>query len=344
MEFEILNPLDIPDWDSLVLATGKGSIFHSAAWARVLYESYGYKPVYFTVFENGNLSSVMPFMEVNSRFTGKRGVSLPFTDFCDTIASNGETFRTAVNAVREYGKERSWKSVEWRGNTGYFEGASPCSSDLSHALQLGKSEDQVFSGFKSNTRRNIKKALKKGVRVEIGELQKSVESYYKLHCCTRRDHGLPPQPFSFFRKIYDQVIAAGYGFTVLGFVENLCIAGAVYLHFGESAIFKFGASNRKYRHLRPNNLVMWEAIRECLRRGFTTFSFGRTETDNKGLLQFKRGWNPEERQVNYYQYDLNKNSFRTESMSFKGFHSRIFSRMPIPVLRFLGSTLYKHFG
>jgi hypothetical protein len=342
MSFDIVNPLEIPEWDDLVLATGKASIFHSSAWARVLYESYGYRPVYFAAIEGGSLSFLMPFMEVNSRLTGKRGVSLPFTDFCDPISANGKIFGTARNAVTEYGKDRGWKTAEWRG--GAFGEASPCASYLSHVLELGKSEEQVFSGFKSSTRRNINKAGKEGVRIEMGSSLKSMESYYRLHCGTRRDHGLPPQPFSFFRKIHDLVIAKGFGFTALAFLSDVCVAGGVYFHFGETAIYKFGASNRNYQHLRPNNLVMWEAIRECMRGGCRHFSFGRTEPDNEGLLQFKRGWGTTENELHYYSFDFRKKAFVGETKGLKGFHNRIFSVTPIPVLRILGSTLYKHLG
>jgi hypothetical protein len=63
MALQVINPLDIPDWDDLVLATGEASVFHSAGWARALHETYGYKPVYFTAFENGKIFSLMPFME-----------------------------------------------------------------------------------------------------------------------------------------------------------------------------------------------------------------------------------------------------------------------------------------
>ena len=342
MTFDIVNPLQLPNWDSLVLATGKGSFFHSAAWVRVLCVSYGYKPLYFCSFETGHLSFLMPFMEVNSLFTGKRGVSLPFTDFCDTITPNGEAFRAAVDEVKKYGKERGWKTIEWRG--GYFPEASPSATFLAHTLKAAETEEQVFSGFKSSTRRNINKAIKEGVRVEIQDSLKSVDSYYRLHCSTRRGQGLPPQPFSFFKKIWEHVIHPGHGFTALAFLDDLCVAGAVYFYFGKKAVFKFGASDRKYQQVRPNNLVMWEAIRECLRRGCRRFSFGRTEPDNEGLLQFKMGWGTEEEQVHYYRYDLGKNAFQTRSMGVKGFHNRIFERMPVPVLRLLGSTLYKHLG
>jgi hypothetical protein len=59
MNLQILNPLEIADWDFLVLDTGKASFFHSSSWARVLHDSYGYKPLYFTTFENGNLVSAL---------------------------------------------------------------------------------------------------------------------------------------------------------------------------------------------------------------------------------------------------------------------------------------------
>ena len=342
MSLEILNPLEIADWDSLVLATGKASFFHSSSWARVLHESYGYKPIYFCSFQEGNLSFMMPFMEVNSPFTGKRGVSLPFTDFCDPILSNGSDFRAAVDQVKEYGKERGWKKAEWRG--GDFPGASPCSSYFEHILALEEDEEQVFKGFKGSTRRSVNKAEKERVRVETADSLEFMESYYRLHCITRRDHGLPPQPFSFFRNIHDHVIAKGFGFTVLAFLDDVCVAGGVYFHFGQRAMYKFGASDKGYQHARPNNLVMWEAIRECIRRGCRHFSLGKTETDNEGLLQFKRGWGTKEKERHYYRFDCQKNAFVDETMGVKGFHNRVFERMPLPVLRLLGSTLYKHLG
>jgi len=35
MPLQIVNPLEIDNWDDLVLATGKASFFHSSGWAIV---------------------------------------------------------------------------------------------------------------------------------------------------------------------------------------------------------------------------------------------------------------------------------------------------------------------
>ena len=75
------------------------------------------------------------------------------------------------------------------------------------------------------------------------------------------------------------------------------IAGAVYFLFRDTVIFKYGAFNKHYQILRPNNLVMWETIRWCCTNGFHHFSLGRTDPDNEGLLQFKRGWAVRENKI-----------------------------------------------
>src|SRR4030065_2740482 len=122
-QLKVINPLDYPEWDKLVLSTRGYSFFHSAAWARVLNESYGYKPLYLTLIDDGRLLSLIPCMEIKSILTGKRAVSLPFTDYCEPIFSpllenEGEGFETPLsmilNAIISYGKEASWKSIELR--------------------------------------------------------------------------------------------------------------------------------------------------------------------------------------------------------------------------------------
>jgi len=60
------------------------------------------------------------------------------------------------------------------------------------------------------------------------------------------------------KNIFDHVISRDHGDVVLASFNEKVIAGAVYFDFGEKAIFKYGASDRAYHHLRPNNLIMWE--------------------------------------------------------------------------------------
>ena len=350
---KIINPIDYPEWDKLVLSTQDYSFFHSSAWARVLTESYGYRPLYFALIEDGRLLAMIPCMEIKSIITGKRAVSLPFTDYCEPIfppalEKEGEGLENPLsmilNALISYGKKAAWKTLELRFGVSQLQQILPSYTYYGHTVDISGKEDEIFSSFRSSTKRNIRKAIKEGVKVRILNSLDSIREFYRLNCITRKEHGLPPQPYLFFEKIYEHVLSKNKGFVVLASYDNTCIAGAIYFHFGEKATYKYGASDRNYQHLRANNLVMWEAIKWCSQNGYKRFCFGRTEPDNKGLLQFKRGWGSDERILNYYKYDIKSETFVSDTSHLSGVHNKVFHNMPIPLLRITGSVLYKHIG
>jgi len=341
---KIANPLTSPEWDKQVLNNQEYSFFHSTAWARVLSESYGYIPKYAVQLTNNNFEVLVPLMEISSSLFGRRGVSLPFTDYCDPIIKEDIPFEDIFNHLIEYGKNSKWKHIELRSGKTIIPDENKSKYFYGHTLTLYQDEDNIYSGFSNSTKRNIKKATREGVKVNISNSLDSMKKYYHLHCLTRKRHGLPPQPFYFFEKILDHIISKDLGFIALADVENITIAGAVYFHFGEKALYKYGASDIRYQNLRPNNLVMWEAIKWYIRNNYTHFCFGRTDFDHEGLRRFKSGWGSTEKIYNYFKYDLSKDTYKKEDHSTSLGSSYIFRKMPIPLSRAIGSVMYKHVG
>jgi len=320
------------------------SIFHSSNWASVLSESYNYNPLYFAAINDKKLSALIPFMEIKSILTGKRGVSLPFTDYCESIIPQKTNFQDTMCYLIEYAKKAGWKYMEIRANGSLFNGTPPSSFYYGHTLELSQGIERIFPNLRDSTRRNIKKAVKEGVEITINNSSDSIKEFYRLHCLTRREHGLPPPPYFFYRKIHEHILSKDLGFVVLASYNKRCISGGVFFHFGEKAIFKYGASDKGYQHLRPNNLIIWEAIKWYTLNGYKSLCFGRTEPENKGLMQFKTGWGAKEHLIHYYKYDLLKEAFVQDSSRVTGFHNKIFAHMPIPLLKMTGALLYKHMG
>jgi len=344
LELEIINPIKYSGWDDLLSSNQECTFFHSSAWARVLHESYQYSPLYFTVFDNGKLLALLPLMEVRSILTGCRGVSLPFTDHCEPILSEGLELQDLIDHLLKHASGRGWKFVELRGGTNMPPDIPHYSYFYCHKLDLEKSEQEMFSTFRGSTIRNIKKATKEGVKINIDQSFEATKEFYRLNCITRRDHGLPPQPKWFFKNLHDYVISKNLGFVVLATHNGSNIAGAVYFHFGNKAIYKYGASDKGFQHLRANNLVMWEAIKWYSGNGYETFSFGRTEPENDGLRQFKAGWGATEEIVKYYRFDVRNNAFVFGDRGSSGLQKKIFSMMPIALAKGVGALLYKHAG
>ena len=340
---EILNPLETDNWDEMLIASSHHSFFHSSEWAQVLRDTYRYKPLYFTVHKGGCISALLPVMEVNSCLTGKRGVSLPFSDMSEPVVENKRDFEEIFHQALAYGKNHGWKYLELRGGSSFLDAEIESEHFWGHTLDLSGGCDHVFNSLRESTKRNIKKAAKEDVTVTISCTAEAMKEFVHLNDITRRDHGLPPQPRSFFRNVQRHIIDKNMGFTVIASYQDWVIAGAVYFLFGEQALYKYGASDRNFQNLRANNLVMWEAIKWCCEKGYKTLCFGRTEPDNLGLRQFKAGWGVEEKQINYYQYDLVKNSFVKKAPGL-ALQKHIVERLPIPVLNAAGTMLYRHMG
>lgn len=238
MNIEIIDPTRYKGWDDLLLTYPEITFFYTSAWARALSESYNYKPLYFTIIEEGQISALIPIMEIKSFLTGKRGVSLPFTDECCPIAKNNEKFRHLTKFIFEYGKKAGWKNVELRGNHNALTNVTAYTYHYTHVLDLDKSENRILATFKSNVKRNIRRALREGLQVTLSNSWESMMSFYRLNCMTRKQHGLPPQPLLFFKKIFEHTISPKNGLVAQAFYQMQPIAGAVYYHFGNYAVYK----------------------------------------------------------------------------------------------------------
>ncbi len=309
MNRQWLDPRQDPHWDDRLLRNGDFSFFHTSGWARVLGESYRYDPMYLMSGNGDRIDLLMPMMEVRSRLTGTRGVSLPYTDFCPLLVRDKGALPSAIQAVIDHGIERKWKYAEWRSPEPLGPEKPSWAVFTTHHIDLSPSEEALFAGLDDSNRRNIKKARKEGVVIRIDETGETLREFYRLNCLTRKRHGLPPQPYRFFASVHEHLLSKGFGIIVSALHEGRTIAASVFFQFGKRAIFKYGASEIRRQSVRPNNLVLWEALRWYRERGFESLHLGRTESDNPGLLRFKRAWGASESVLNYYRYDLRAKTF-----------------------------------
>jgi len=342
----------------------KASIFHQSAWVHVLAQTYGYKPLFLAQVKAGEAggskaasilldpaasarpptTALLPLLEINSALTGRRGVSLPFTDACEPLGRDLEDIRRLVTAAVEWAHAHSWRRLELRGGSEAFPELPPATTFYGHTLDLTPSESDLLKQTDSAVRRAIRKAEQSGVTVEFSSSPEAVETFYRLLAYTRRRHGVPPQPFTFFHNLQRRILAPGQGTIATATFNGQPIASALYLFAGQSVIYKYGASDERHQQVRANNLVMWRAISTFARQGYTTLDFGRTSLDNPGLRSFKLSWGTRETTEHYLLYDCKTRRWITTPDRSTGWHTRFFQRLPLPLSRLIGSLLYRHIG
>lgn len=339
----LINPLR-DDWDKRVTSHRAATFFHSAAWARVLHATYGYTPHY-SVFEQADSpATFLPTMAVSSWLTGRRGVSLPFTDELEPIGDEPALFAHRFRRVLEYAKAQRWKYYELRGGRTMLGEVSPSVSFHGHTLPLQSDTAAIFAKCLGAARTAVRKGEQAGLTIEFSQSWEATRSFYDLICQTRSRHGTLPQPIPFFEHIQREILAKNLGTVVLAKLGTKPVGGAMFFHFNQGALYKFAASDVAYRSLCANNLILWRAIEHYARQGFVSMDFGRTSLDNVGLRKFKLSWGAKERQIDYVRYECATDRFVTSTDRSSGWQQVIFRALPPALSRPLGALIYRHLG
>ena len=260
----------------------------------MLADTYGYEPFALLLRDDSNaVVGGLPFVATRGRW-----VALPFTDSLHPLLLTPATASDMSAAI----------IVEQRdAHVGTLEVRSPLASAAAtvidrgvlHTLELGE-PDALFRAFESQVRRNIRKAQISEVSVRRGiEREDLTRVYYGLHAETRRRLGVPTQPRRFFDAIWRRMVEPGLASVLLAYKDGQAIAGAVFLEWNATTIYKFGASDRRHWHLRPNNLLFWECIQIACAAGHRRLDFGRTDLEDVGLRAFKRSWGAVEEPLRY---------------------------------------------
>ena len=318
--------LDDPRWSEFVTSFPEAGPFHHPAWAQLLADCYGFRPLALLTQEG---DAGIPALELRR----SRIVALPFTDACAPLARSADARRRLAEALSRRGHVEVRAPLEADGLVARARG-------VTHVLDLGAGADSVHRSFRAQMRRNIARAERAGVVVRRAEERSDlVDIYYALHLRTRRRQGVPVQPRRFFRLLWDRAIAQGLGTVLLAYSGRAPVAGAVFLHWNGATTYKFGASDPAHWGLRPNNVIFWAAIREACARGDHTLDFGRTELDNHGLREFKSGWGALEQPLVYSFADAAAAADQS-SLALRALGAAI-RRSPPWVCRAVGEAAYR---
>jgi hypothetical protein len=341
-KYLFLDPSD-ERWVAFTASKPQANIFHHPAWTKLLADCYGYRPFVVAVRDsNDNICAGLPMMELGGLLTGRRWISLPFTDHCAPLHHSVGSQSYLLTSLVHLSQDHSTPKIELRCEFPPHPAIRLCSHQVLHTLPLCPDSDSVAARFHSTHRRNIRVAQKRGVRIEWGEQRTHMEAFYRLHLQTRRRQGIPIQPWRFFDILESDLIEKGLGFVLLAHKDDECLAAAVFLHWQHTLTYKYGASAADGLNLRPNNLLFWTAIRWGCEHGYTLFDMGRTDLANTGLRAFKSGWGADEMPLAYST--LSTEPSRPMADKLMPIMHTVIRSSPLWVCRAMGKLLYKHFG
>jgi CelD/BcsL family acetyltransferase involved in cellulose biosynthesis len=347
----IVDPLCDPRWDGLLRTHPRASLFHSSDWLRALATTYGYRPIaYSTCGFDEPLRNAAVFCEIESWMTGKRLVSLPFSDYCDWLIDNKEDAQAIGRALEHSLKGEGWRYIETRPQFPLGISIRLRQSRVRyafHELDLRPSLDSIFSRFhKSSTQRKISRARREGLAYREGSSDELLDHFYRLLRMTRERHGLPAQPRKWFANL---IQCCGDAVKIrVAFKDARPVAAMITVRYKDSMIYKYGCSDSQFNRFGGMHLLFWNSIQEAKHAGLRRFDFGRTDADQQGLITFKGRWGAAESVLDYARYsagapgthalDLPAGQWKIRAAKF------VVSHLPSIVVSGIGRVIYGHAG
>jgi len=334
------------DWIDYISSKQGATIFHHPSWLENLSRSYGYKSHIITVQSSeGNILAGLPIMEVQNTFSGSKWISLPFSDYCNPLYENQESLEVLTKSLIDLSQMNNPAvPVELRWEFPPHPEMNPFANHVLHKIPISRNIDAVHRNFSKNTRRCIKEAEnEKGLSLVWGNTLDHMRLFYSHQTKTRHRHGMPVQPWKYFKLLQEHVIQNGLGAILLTYYGNTCIAGLIILYFQKTLTFKYPASDESYHNYHPNHYTYWNAIKWASENGFETIDWGRSEASDSdiGLRTFKSKWGAVETPLVYTNI-ASPVSGLTTSKSMQIMNS-IIRKSPLFVSRIIGEMIYQYF-
>lgn len=353
MTLHAVEPWTDPRWDAYVASHPRATVYHTAPWIRIICEIGRYPSLCLLHERDGRVTGVLPLVAVDSRITGRRITSLPFSDVGFALADDAEAARALLDEARAVRGRRGAAFYEMRGAPALRDGGDAPADGFArtshfwnHLIPLVSNPDEVRRTFsKTAVRQTITKGARLGVTVRTGDPGADLDTFYHLYARNRRRHGIPPQPRRLFAAILERMNSVPNAMLYLAEHEGVAVAGLIMMRYNGVTYAKYEGADESRRDLVPLYPLLWRTIEDAIHAGDRCYDFGRTAADNPGLNEFKKRWGTTQVEMPYF-FDPPREGMsvvKADSLKYRLF-TRVFRALPEAWSIRVGERIFRHFG
>lgn len=175
-----------------------------------------------------------------------------------------------------------------------------------YTVPLTKSKSDLWARIHTNKRKNVKKAERAGITVEISESQEDWKSFVGLLKNTSSRAGFDPR-LSEVEELRREFRRKGSAKMFIARSNGEPVAGNFVITHRDTAYSYAAASNDCAWAVRPNDLAHWKAMEWACEHGYSRYNMGAFPdpqpsegTPLWGLWRWKREWRGELEKVSVY--------------------------------------------
>jgi len=128
-------------------------------------------------------------------------------------------------------------------------------------IDLKKDLESLWKDMKHFARRNVKKAVEKGVEIKEVETLHDLRAVYRIYLDTTARRGFDPLPFQLFDVLWKQLEPKGLVKFFVAYWKKRPIAAILNTFYRGQSIPYVACSLNSCWNLHPNHLLMWHSIK-----------------------------------------------------------------------------------
>lgn len=349
-----IDPVKDLRWDKFVESHPNGWVTHLSGWKRALEGTFRHIKGHFLAIiddKNKEIRTALPIFEIRSWLTGNRLVSIPFATLSDPLIKTYSEAEELLNAAKHLGRNLAIPTIEIRTLYSFSmikKDEFACVRFFKHHfLSLEKTPEELLKSFHyDRVRKKIRKVQKGKLKLRLAANEADLQGFYDLYAKDRKRLGLPLQPYTWFKLLWENFYASDKLTILLAELEGKTIGGLLVFRFKERVSAEAIGWDHNFVKAYPSYFLYWEAIKLAYSKGYRIFDFGRTAPTNLNLMDFKSRWGTEVRDLPQFTYPggNHQNNWSAEGTITYKLSRSVIKNAPDSIQGLIGAFCYRHMG
>ncbi len=335
-----------PAWDAFVRAQPTATFFHLSAWRDVIERAFGHRAHYVYAEQDGDITGVLPLVQVRTRLFGHALISTPFCVYGGPVAADEQSFRALCEhaaalrqklgaAVAELRWQdpppEDWLGENWQSRPGlYVTFRKPITGD----------DDANLKAIPRKQRAMVRKGIERGLAATTDQ---NVDLLHRIYAESVRNLGTPVFSRRYFRSLAEtfkdcmDVVTVRDGTSPVASVMNF--------YWRDEVLPYYGGGTAAARVCHANDFLYWATMQGAARRGSRLFDFGRSK-EGTGAFAFKKNWGFAPTPL-HYRFALPQGGTVPENNPLNPKYRLMIAawkRLPLPVANAIGPFLVRGVG
>lgn len=276
----------------------------------------GYFPLAFKTFENQTVCNSLPYYGSN----GGMIVKCEAEDARNMVRS--KLYATAYSLVAEkqcvsftiISNPLDEETKNWLEKNVKYDLLDERIGQITQFSKETNTDEKLLKTFADPRPRNIRKAIKEGVKVYSSNSREDLDFLYTTHFENILAINGIPKEKHFFDLIPDYFTEGGFKVYIAEY-DNKKIAALLLFYFNKTVEYYTPATIEEFRHLQPASLIIYKAMFDAINDGFDNWNWGGTWLSQGGVYDFKKKWGTTDHPYYYYVNILDQ-KIKNETKSF----------------------------